>query len=363
MNQRAAESSVWQLYLQLVDQSREVARIRIRRSLIMDAVGERLNTFGGIWKWGILIFICLVAIVFTQPNPSSPIANWVVLCAISTLSYFLVIVGSPGHYADLQVLRHGRTVQESLYLTTAGAINRVSLWVILPLINSVLLVLIFTLPVAAYLVAMIFTWTAVISMIVGQFTHTVKNIQDYTDIVLAFRARGPAISRGSSGLVSLFSEKLREKSLQPGVISKLLRLAETDLRRAEVSLEVVNLILACAAILISVLFSDQIAALLTSGATTLNIVLETFARQLASHLRLIGNVQHGLVIISYFVFWWFVFNQIVGLGWLTLRKLTSIYFHFYRPAHILYKSLILLDVDMPTGTAIQKDEIYLPIDD
>lgn len=337
-------------YLHLVIKARQLAGVPVRQSLLGTEVNRQLEHFGGYKVWFTILGLSVLGLIYfgSQSNPWSEIA---VLCCVAMLSYALLLHGFSATIGDIYILFPHRRPKNTAYSTVASiAFGRLSIGVILPLWLLSIFVLSLISITLAYRVLVIAMSISAVWILASLFTLSLKNLSDYRSILAAiFGFASPNIISNTQLILALKAD------LDEGGhclnVKKLIKVAENDLRHAEIQLQLTNIVLAVVAILISMAFSQQIVTLLSELIVKLDNIFSLISQMISSLLGLGQIVER----VTYIGLWWWIINLTVGAGFLVSRALLSTYFSNYRPAYALHQTLNWFEGNRMESATLVKD--------
>jgi len=347
-------SQTFELYRRLVLQTRDLGRIRVYRSLYIDELSAHLRRLGGVHLW-LGILLVAVAWVIVGGDQTAPWARVLTLLSLAIIAYIVSLETFGGMYADIWILLDSSAENRVYTLVARRVCNRITAFLGLPVV-VVLMILLGSFQIhIAVAVATVFVSVAILGFSGSSVTWLLKHFKDYYRIAAAFVGRKTVIVRTTEELVADVCSLLQESHLLPPQVDALVQLADSDLRRAESRIELTGLGLSAVAILVAVFFSQEMSGLLINGTHLVDEFARIFGHVIVNSLSLSNPLNVLFTKTLYVVIWFFCINALIGLGFLLLRSLLNVYFGYYRPAHALQQSLILLNTSsaQPPQASIQ----------
>lgn len=343
MENENSQDSVIDQFEIFVDLSRDLARIQVRKSFLIEELVNRLKSFGGVALWLSLIALAGFGIVFF----SSKQTNWAwiaALCCGTFISYIALTQSIIGIYSNLYLFLKNSSAESYIYKETVDKmVNKITLFGVLPMLILAIGFMGYRFPSAVLFVFQILLLITLASFLMGQLMYSLRLSSDYYRLTKVLVGRTTAITLSSEQLIKEIALSISNLNIKRSRVKALRHLATNNLRYAEVRLELTNLILAITAIVISVLFSEALRNLITKLFNIISNVITTFSLALSDLLRFsdtLGNLFTLGVIIG---LWWLLVNNLIGIGFFLFRGLLYVYHFVYRPAYAFHQAIVLLD--------------------
>lgn len=92
----------------------------------------------------------------------------------------------------------------------------------------------------------------------------------------------------------------------------------------------------------SVLLSDKLLNVFPIILVWINDLLQIFTMGLSDLLKFSGDIESIFVTIGSIGIWWFITNGFIGLIYLLVRAMSSLYLSYYQPAYFLHQATIVV---------------------
>jgi hypothetical protein len=333
---------LYDLYQNLVIQSQGLGLVKIRKSYFVHALSKRLASYGGMTVWLGIHVIAITGILGSTVISFPWAALLGIVCGI-LLSYVVGIHNFTAFMCDLVVLFKGVSVEDYIYDDlTRVTFNKISL-VVVPII--VLILIVIASQFSLFVVYQIFTILIVFAssvFLLNQLSNSWKLLNDFLRLVYSIRGKKSIVFKTKEQLIKSIVQLLRKNDLSEDTYAIFCQLADADVRQAEVRLELMNLALALTAILISVLFSDQILLFFLELIHSTDGVLVNIGNSISFHSLLVEPYRTLLSAEIHIGLWWQIANLIISFIFILLKALLTPYFTFYRPLYSLNQALILV---------------------
>jgi hypothetical protein len=331
------------LYRQLVMQSRQLGRIRVRKSLYAPTLNARIIELLGS-SLGAILLVVLAVIGVTMFGLQ--VGTWskiISLGSVVILGYAAFLFTIPGNIAELPVLIRKESF-EGIYSTPIRKIcNRFTLLVIPPVLVIIVALLGVFLPVVGEIIAGIIALLGLSGFFIGNLiVWPWKNIRDYQQVIASLLGKRTTVVRTTDELVVEICHSAKEIGITPMMAQRINNFAEKDLERASTRLEMANLYLAILAVILGILFSDQIVNLLLGMIRYSNQFFLSLAHIGGAVFKNIYWIKWLFEKGLYISVWAYIVNFLLSMGFLFLRELFGVYFSYYRPAYALSQAINIL---------------------
>jgi hypothetical protein len=338
MNQ-TPEKTLLNIYAQLVANSQELARTKVRNVTFGKELIFLLKPYGGVWLWSLFVISSIALLIFIAP--AKEVGASLLTLAIGTfINYLIILINIGGLYVSSPI--GGQKDIESRSSKAAHVVvNKISLLVVLPL--SIIISVVFGLisyPIG-FSILFMFSLIAIGISALVLIGFTKNNFIDYKNMVAVLLGDRKTLSRDMDQLLLDILEKIKANKMNLGEVKFLSKLSENDLSKSQVDIETINFRLAIIAIIISILFSQQIETIIINGSKTLIDFLYTFSQATSQILGFSGILKDIFVVGVYVLLLWWLLNMVLSLGFQLASSLLFIYFTNYRAAFALQQALVL----------------------
>jgi hypothetical protein len=337
--QQTPEGTLLQIYVELVANSRELALTKVRKVTFGKELALHLVTYGGAWVWLLLIVFSIALLVIIAPMKEYG-ANLLKLAAGTFISYLIILINIGGLYVSSPF--GGQKDIEPRSSRAANIVaNNISLFVLLPLSIMVSIIVGLISYPSGLSVLFMFSLVAVVTSLLVLIGFTKNNFIDYRNMVAVLLGDRKTLNRDMEHLFFDLLEKIKTHKINLDETEYFAKLSENDLHKAQVDIETINFRLAIIAIIITILFSQQLETMIVTGTKTVIEFLYTFSQTASQILGFSGVPKEIFVVGVYILLLWWLANLVISLGFQLISSFLFIYFTNYRAAFALQQAFVL----------------------
>jgi hypothetical protein len=333
-----SDTELMSFYEEIVNQAENLASIKVRQNFYSPQIFRHLTSMKAIPLLSIFLFSLIIGFLILCNYPGE-VAQVGTYASSSGIAWYLLLFGTAAFINDVYV-RFFNPKQEDYEFAVSRAFNRFTLFRIPAALVVGIGALQIVLPSLVRIIIIIIWAAALLFFMLTQFTFSWRNYTDYKNSASVILGRRSAIATSTNDLVKELVKQIEKNNPSRNRIHSLLQLAENDLRHAEVRLATTNVVLAVGAMIVAILFSDQLSPLFIHATEILKIGIGSFGEALASTLALTTQYSKIIDAILKIDIWWLLINLFLSWFYFLCLQILNSYYSRYRPSYAILRALL-----------------------